>query len=99
MTFQNQNIVFFGANSTQAMAIASKLSELGAKLTLTSRDITKLEIFAASINAKAMQCDASDFTAVEEVFKKVEESNGAIDAAVNCAGSLLLKSAHMTREA
>ena len=97
--FKDQNIVFFGANSAQSKAIASKLSELGANLTLTSRDITKLEQFAASINATSIQCDASDFKAVEEVFKVAEEKNGAINAAVNCAGSLLLKSAHMTREA
>ena len=36
--------------------------------------------------------DASDFDAVIDVFRKV----GSIDGVVNCAGSLLLKSAHAT---
>jgi NAD(P)-dependent dehydrogenase (short-subunit alcohol dehydrogenase family) len=36
--------------------------------------------------------DASDFDAVDNVF----EQAGSIDGVVNCAGSLLLKSAHMT---
>lgn len=36
--------------------------------------------------------DATDFEAVNEVFKQF----GPIDGVVNCAGSLLLKSAHTT---
>ena len=36
--------------------------------------------------------DATDFDAVDEVFKQA----GKIDGVVNCSGSLLLKSAHMT---
>lgn len=36
--------------------------------------------------------DASDFNAVDKVFEKA----GSLDGVVNCAGSLLLKSAHMT---
>lgn len=36
--------------------------------------------------------DASDFDAVDKVF----EQTGSIDGVVNCAGSLLLKSAHTT---
>lgn len=36
--------------------------------------------------------DASDFDAVEKVFDQA----GPLDGVVNCAGSLLLKSAHMT---
>lgn len=36
--------------------------------------------------------DASDFTAVEKVF----EQAGQLEGVVNCAGSLLLKSAHTT---
>ncbi len=36
--------------------------------------------------------DASDFNAVDKVF----EQAGSIDGVVNCAGSLLLKSAHVT---
>lgn len=38
--------------------------------------------------------DATDFQAVEEVFQKV----GSLDGVVNCAGSLLLKPAHLTSE-
>lgn len=36
--------------------------------------------------------DASDFSAVEDVF----EQAGALDGVVNCAGSLLIKPAHIT---
>ncbi len=38
--------------------------------------------------------DASDFSAVDTVFKEA----GHLDGVVNCAGSLLLKSAHTTSE-
>jgi NAD(P)-dependent dehydrogenase (short-subunit alcohol dehydrogenase family) len=40
--------------------------------------------------------DATDFSAVDEVFKKVIEKEGEIDGVVNLSGSLLLKGAHMT---
>lgn len=36
--------------------------------------------------------EATDFTAVEEVFKNAKQ----LDGVVNCCGSLLLKAAHMT---
>ena len=38
--------------------------------------------------------DASDFAAVETVF----EQAGFLDGVVNCAGSLLLKPAHLTTQ-
>ncbi|MFM9889672.1 MAG: SDR family NAD(P)-dependent oxidoreductase [Rickettsiales bacterium] len=39
--------------------------------------------------------DATDFDAVDEVFQQA----GALDGVVNCSGSLLLKSAHLTTHA
>lgn len=40
--------------------------------------------------------DASDFDAVDAAFAQATSAMGSIDGAVNCAGSLLLKSAHLT---
>ncbi|NBT86457.1 MAG: SDR family oxidoreductase [Alphaproteobacteria bacterium] len=40
--------------------------------------------------------DASDFNAVDDVFKRAVDLFGAIDGVVNFAGSLLLKPAHLT---
>ena len=40
--------------------------------------------------------DASDFDAVDAAFASAISTMGNIDGVVNCAGSLLLKSAHLT---
>ena len=42
--------------------------------------------------------DARDFSAVESVFAQAIEALGSIDGVVNCAGSLLLKSAGLTTQ-
>lgn len=42
--------------------------------------------------------DASDFNAVDDVFKRAIDRFGVIDGVVNFAGSLLLKPAHLTTQ-
>jgi len=60
------------------------LRENGHTVFTTARDTRKITPDAL--------LDASDFGAVEEVFKQA----GKMDGVVNCSGSLLLKSAHLT---
>lgn len=43
--------------------------------------------------------DATSAAAVQEAFEKAAQENGRLDGAVNLAGSLLLKPAHLTTEA
>ncbi|WP_133137614.1 SDR family NAD(P)-dependent oxidoreductase [Legionella rowbothamii] len=72
------------ASSAIGQSVTTLLRNRGDKVFTTARDNHK-------INPDFL-LDASDFDAVTSVFDSV----GSLDGVVNCAGSLLLKSAHTT---
>ena len=78
------NYLVIAASSAIGQAVVNVLMSQGDTVFTTARDNTKIEPHA--------RLDATDFDAVSEVFKEA----GQIDGVVNCAGSLLLKSAHTT---
>jgi NAD(P)-dependent dehydrogenase (short-subunit alcohol dehydrogenase family) len=78
------HFLVIAASSGIGQATARLLKESGHTVFTTARDTSKITPDAL--------LDASDFSAVEEVFKQA----GTIDGVVNCSGSLLLKSAHLT---
>lgn len=78
------NFLVIAASSGIGQATVSLLKEAGHSVFTTARDDRK-------INPDAV-LDATDFEAVDEIFKQA----GEIDGVVNCSGSLLLKSAHLT---
>jgi NAD(P)-dependent dehydrogenase (short-subunit alcohol dehydrogenase family) len=82
------NILIIAAGSGIGQATTDLLREGGHRVFTTARDTSK-------ITPDAM-LDASDFDAVDDVFAQAATSMGSIDGVVNCAGSLLLKSAHLT---
>ena len=80
------NYLVIAASSAIGQALVNVLMSQGDTVFTTARDNTKIEPHAL--------LDATDFDAVNEVFKEA----GQIDGVVNCAGSLLLKSAHTTSQ-
>ena len=76
--------LIIAASSGIGQATVSLLKKEGHSVFTTARDNTK-------ITPEAI-LDATDFDAVDSVFKQV----GNVDGVVNCSGSLLLKSAHLT---
>ena len=76
--------LIIAASSAIGQEIVRELTLQGDTVFTTARDATKIQPDAL--------LDATDFDAVDEVFKQA----GNIDGVVNCSGSLLLKSAHMT---
>jgi NAD(P)-dependent dehydrogenase (short-subunit alcohol dehydrogenase family) len=72
------------ASSTIGSAITQTLKQQGFEVITTARN-------HETINPDIV-LDASDFDAVDEVFK----THADLDGVVNCSGSLLLKSAHLT---
>lgn len=80
------NYLVIAASSAIGQAVVHSLISQGDTVFTTARDNRKIEPNAL--------LDATDFDAVNEVFKHA----GAIDGVVNCAGSLLLKSAHTTSQ-
>jgi len=87
-------ILLFGASSGIGLALAQILRRQGQELTLLARDEARLATVAESLNCPYKVCDARDFAQVEAVFAEAEGLSGA----VNCAGSILLKPAHLTSE-
>lgn len=78
------NYLVIAASSAIGQAVVHSLRSQGDTVFTTARDNSKIQ-------ANAL-LDATDFEAVDQVFKQA----GPIDGVVNCAGSLLLKSAHTT---
>jgi len=74
------------ASSGIGQATCRQLKEAGHTVFTTARDGRK-------INPDAV-LDATDFDSVDAVFAQA----GALDGVVNCSGSLLLKSAHLTSQ-
>lgn len=78
------NYLVIAASSAIGQAVVNSLISQGDTVFTTARDNSKIQ--------PNTLLDATDFEAVNEVFKQF----GPIDGVVNCAGSLLLKSAHTT---
>jgi NAD(P)-dependent dehydrogenase (short-subunit alcohol dehydrogenase family) len=78
------NYLIIAASSAIGQAVVRILKSQGDKVFTTARDASKIQPDAL--------LDATDFDAVNEVFKLA----GEIDGVVNCAGSLFLRSAHAT---
>lgn len=72
------------ASSLIGQSVVKALISQGDTVFTTARDDSKIQPNAI--------LDATDFDAVNEVFKQA----GPVDGVVNCAGSLLLKNAHIT---
>lgn len=75
-----------GASSSIGQEVVKMLNELGHECIKTARDNSKI--------TPDIILDATDFEAVEKVFIDF----GPFDGAVNCAGSLFLKPAHLTSQ-
>jgi 3-oxoacyl-[acyl-carrier protein] reductase len=80
-----------GAASGIGAATAAELARAGALVVLADiapPDRTMADIKAAGGVAKAVVCDVSYETSVDELFGAVADWHGRLDIAVNCAGIL-----------
>ena len=87
-------IIIGGAGGIGA-AVARKLAARGCRLVIAGRNLQRLDSVAAETGALAMPVDARDGAAVDALVQSVQTSHGRVDGVVNCAGSILLKSAHL----
>ena len=78
------HFLVIAASSGIGQATVSLLKEAGHSVFTTARDTSKITPYS--------ELDATDFDEVDAVFKQA----GELDGVVNCSGSLLLKSAHLT---
>ena len=91
-------IVIVGGSSGIGSALATRLASQGCTLVLAARDLERLNAAAAALGAEAEALDARDSAAMDKVLSSVHARHGRIDGVVNCAGSILLKPAHLTTD-
>lgn len=71
-------------------------SALVRRLVLTARRPDALAALAAEVDGRAMAADASSFDDLDRAVAEATSWTGRLDGIVNCAGSILLKPAHLT---
>jgi 3-oxoacyl-[acyl-carrier protein] reductase len=82
--------------SAIASCVARRLAADGAALVLAARDPSQVEALAADVGGWAVQADATSFEDVERCARDAAARTGRLDGVLNCAGSILLKPAHLT---
>jgi len=88
-------MVIVGGAGGIGSAVAQKMAARGCRLILAGRNAERLENVAAETAATAFPLDARDSAAVDAMMQSVLASHGRVDGVVNCAGSILLKPAHL----
>jgi 3-oxoacyl-[acyl-carrier protein] reductase len=88
--------LIIGATSGIGLALIRLLLTQEHQLFLTGRNSEKRAALENEFPLRVRALDATDFKAVETIFNHASEELGGLDGVVNCAGSLLLKSAHLT---
>lgn len=91
------HFLIIAGTSDIGMATAKRLIAQGDHVTLTSRDESKRDL-AVNIGAQFHAINPCDFQAMASLFETLNQSNHPLDGVVNCAGSILLKPAHLTKE-
>ena len=91
--------ILIGGAGGIGSAAARRLARSGARRVLAGRREAPLHALATELGGEAHVLDARDSAAVETLFDDVLARHGRIDGAANCAGSILLKPAHLISDA
>lgn len=87
--------IIIGGAGGIGFAVARRLAAAGNRLVIAGRNAERLQLVAAETGAQTVVLDARDSATVDAMFQSVQTSHGHVDGVVNCAGSILLKPAHL----
>ncbi|MCB9850241.1 MAG: SDR family oxidoreductase [Phycisphaerales bacterium] len=90
---------FQSATNDLVYRVVTNLATSGARLAVAGRELAKLESLSRQIDGQAIELDATQDDAVYRCLKSTMGWGGRRDGVVNCAGSILLKPAHLTTAA
>ena len=92
-----QKAVFLvvGGSGGIGAAVAKQLASRGGLVTITGRDAGRLAAACSETGAETFELEARDSAAVDSVVQEVHHRHARLDGVVNCAGSILLKPAHL----
>lgn len=85
-TFEGQTAIVTGGAQGIGLAVAEKLAQGGAHVSIWDRDAELAQAEAARLGGSAQAVDISDWTSVETAAKTTLAATGRIDIAVNSAG-------------
>jgi NAD(P)-dependent dehydrogenase (short-subunit alcohol dehydrogenase family) len=88
-------MIIIGGAGGIGSAVARKLATRDCQVIIAGRNAERLECVAQATGATAMPLDARDSAAVDAMLQTVQTRHGRVDGVVNCAGSILLKAAHL----
>jgi len=91
--------IVVGAGGGIGRAVCSQIAAAGGRAFLVGRSEEKLQSVASELGFEYMVADASNWEQLDAAVAKAEAVLGTINAAINLAGSVLLKPAHLTSRA
>lgn len=94
-SFRGQSAVITGGSRGLGLALALRLAEEGARLTLIARDLAELERAAQMIRNRypatevlILSCDITEPEALFHAFQNIEREMGGVDLLINNAGAI-----------
>jgi NAD(P)-dependent dehydrogenase (short-subunit alcohol dehydrogenase family) len=95
----SQRVLVVGAAGGVGAAVCRTICAAGGRVFLAGRSLDSLEPLASTLGMPLQQLDATDPEAVDACADAAAAALGGLTGIVNCAGSLLLKPAHLTSTA
>ena len=95
----SQRVLVIGGTGGIGAALSRAIVSAGGRVFLAGRDQGRLEALGAELGMPFGTVEATDPDSVDASADAAARTFGGLDGLVNCAGSLLLKPAHLTTTA
>ncbi len=94
-----RRVLVIGAAGGIGSALVRRLAASGNRVFLAGRDATRLESIATELGMPWGTVEATDPDSIDALADRAVAELGGLDGLANCAGSILLKPAHLTSTA